>query len=83
LFETDVDLLAMRSFYNLRFIRRYEIALKLYLEGYWPEAKLIFNEVSRTKGSKDDASIALINFMGSYNFLVPDDWKCFRIMSSK
>lgn len=39
LFETDVDLANMRCFYNLRFIARYEIGLKLYLEGYWPEAK--------------------------------------------
>jgi hypothetical protein len=83
LFETDVDLIAMRSFYNIRFIRMYEFGLKLYLEGYWPESKRVFDEVSRIRGYKDSPSIALITFMGSYNFLVPDDWKCFRVMSSK
>lgn len=53
LFETDVDLIEMRRYFNPRFLRRYEIGLRLYLEGYWPESKQIFDEINRIKGCQD------------------------------
>ena len=43
LFETDVDLIETRIMLNTKFLERYEYALNLYVEGFWPEAKEVLN----------------------------------------
>jgi hypothetical protein len=73
----------MRRHFNPRFIRKYEAALKLYLEGYWPEAKQTLDDVERIKGYADKPTQLLIKFMQKNNYIVPDDWQCYRSMDSK
>ena len=73
----------MRQNFNPKFLRRYEIGVKLYLEGFWPEAKLILEDVIRIKCCDDKPTNLLLKFMSKFNYTVPDDWMGFRSLEAK
>ena len=75
LFETDPELIEMRCMYNFNFLKLYEEGLNLYLDGYWPEAKLSLEKVPLIKGFDDRPTINLLQFMRLHNFCAPKGWK--------
>ena len=53
------------------------------MEGYWPEARRLLQNVSLVKGIDDKPSLNLLRFMSKYNYVVPDDWMGLRKLDSK
>ena len=82
LFQTDPDLEEMTQFFHHDFIKKYEDGIALYLEGYWPEAKVEFEKVSRIKGFDDRPTQNLLRFMRKTNFIAPADWKNYSLVQN-
>lgn len=80
---TDQDLLEMKRYYDRTFLRHFESGVHLYIEGYWPEAKAILQDVERIKGYSDTPTRKLMQFMKQYNYIAPDDWKNHRVFGAK
>ena len=59
------------------------MGFKLYMEGYWPEAKKVLQGVSLLKGKDDEPSLNILRHMSKYNYIVPDDWMGYRILIEK
>jgi hypothetical protein len=64
-------------------LRRFEAGVNLYIEGYWPQAKAILQEIERIKGFNDMPTQNLLKFMKQYNYIVPDDWNNCRSFVNK
>ena len=46
LFETDSDLIEMCTKINKSYLIQFDLGFKLYMEGYWPEARNVLQGVS-------------------------------------
>ena len=82
LFQTDSDLEEMTQFFQNDFMKKYEAGIALYLEGFWPEAKVEFEKVSRIKGFDDRPTQNLLRFMRKTNFIAPADWKNYSLVQN-
>ena len=53
------------------------------MEGYWPEARKVLQEVILLKGKDDEPSLNILRHMAKTNYIVPDDWMGYRVLIEK
>lgn len=83
LFETDPDLYCMRKSFTKDFMDKFDLGYKAYEKGDWQTAKLHFEEIPAIKGSEDFPAQNLIHIMQETNFVAPDDWPGYRVLTEK
>lgn len=65
-----------------RFLKEYNLALKYYSSGQWDKSKLFLDMC--VKLYENDGPVKMIyEYMESFNFISPFDWKGFRALTSK
>lgn len=72
----------MTQFFQNEFMKKYEQGISLFLEGFWPEAKVELEKVSRLKGFDDKPTQNLLRYMKKFNFIVPNDWKNYSVVQN-
>jgi hypothetical protein len=72
--ETDPDLVRVRTKVSRKFIKTWEEAFSTYQRGNWQEAKLLFEEVHVARGHEDKPTLNLQNVMKETNYQVPSGW---------
>ena len=53
------------------------------MEGYWPEARKVLQEVILLKGKDDEPSLNILRHMAKTNYIGPDDWMGYRVLIEK
>lgn len=81
LFETDKDLLEMRSKFTQAFFDTFNDGFRMYAEGNWNLSKKILKSVQMLKKMPDLPSESLIKVMAEHDFKAPDDWPGYRDFS--
>lgn len=80
IFDTDKDLLLMRSTFSSEFYKIYNEGFDNYLNGNWNKAKQNFEKVLNIR-SDDKVTKNLITFMQENEFVPPVDWQGFKFLS--
>lgn len=83
LFDTDPQLVAMRSSVSLRFVDLHRQAYGAYTKGDWTQAKQLMQDAMDVKWELDGPSRALMGFMEEHGFRAPADWAGFRALTEK
>ena len=79
LFQTDSDLIEMRSYFPQVFFDVFNEGFKFFIKGDWKMAKKILKQIEFVKKVPDTPTILLLDFMGKTNFVAPADWKGYRM----
>mmetsp|Transcript_32833 Transcript_32833/g.32060 ORF Transcript_32833/g.32060 Transcript_32833/m.32060 type:complete len:111 (-) Transcript_32833:39-371(-) len=84
MFESDEDLLKMRKPYTQEFFTLFDKGMNCYLNGEWEEARQHFEmvEVLKEVGA-DYPSKCLLEYMKDFNFVAPDSWDGYRVLTEK
>lgn len=87
-FEKDVDLLQLRSHISDTFLDCFKTGMTSYIQGDWnaartwlEKANTLMSEIQGLSG--DGPSMTILNFMATYNFRAPSDWKGYRHLTAK
>ena len=78
LFETDRDLLEMRSKFTQAFFDTFNDGFSLYKRGDWDLARKVLRTVAMVKKMPDLPSENLIKVMEAHDFKAPEDWPGYR-----
>ena len=78
LFETDKDLIEMRSRFTQAFFDTFNDGFTLYARGDWDLARKVLKTVPMLKKMPDLPSENLIKVMSEYDFKAPEDWPGYR-----
>ena len=78
LFETDKDLLEMRSKFTQAFFDTFNDGFRMYIEGNWNLANKILKSVQMLKKMPDGPSESLMKVMKEHDFKAPEDWPGYR-----
>ncbi|EGR28579.1 hypothetical protein IMG5_172520 [Ichthyophthirius multifiliis] len=68
------DLRLLLRDFNMDFLKKYNQAFKLYIQGDWKQSKQIFDEILKTNES-DGPTKATLEFMEKNNFVIPEGWE--------
>lgn len=78
LFETDKDLIEMRSRFTQAFFDTFNDGFTLYARGDWDLARKVLKTVPMLKKMPDLPSENLIKVMAEHDFKAPEDWPGYR-----
>ena len=78
LFETDKDLIEMRSKFTQAFFDTFSDGFRMYIEGNWHLANKILKSVQMLKKMPDGPSESLMKVMKEHDFKAPEDWPGYR-----
>jgi len=78
LFETDKDLIEMRSKFTQAFFDTFSDGFRMYIEGNWHLANKILKSVHMLKKMPDGPSESLMKVMKEHDFKAPEDWPGYR-----
>ncbi|EGR34031.1 hypothetical protein IMG5_026670 [Ichthyophthirius multifiliis] len=93
LFLKDNDFLIMRQTYTQEFFNYFHQGINNYLDGYWKDAKIKFEEAQLILNKEyeyiqkdkliDGPINTLDKYMKNFNYQSPDNWKGYRELSEK
>ena len=78
LFQTDNDLIEMRSKFNQAFYDVFNEAFKCFIAGNWKMARKMFKQVESIKRMQDQPTRVLLDYMERTDFEPPEDWQGHR-----
>jgi hypothetical protein len=87
LWETDPDLVQLRSMATPEFLRTYRTGLEYYLGGDWLKAKDFLTQTDQMMNESDTngdgPSQTLLSYMQARDWKCPSDWDGYRPLTSK
>jgi hypothetical protein len=82
-FELDEDIKLMRSPYTKEFFDTFKKGFELYIKGKWMQAKEILETIEGNLIDHDPPTKLILRTMEDTNFVPPDYWKGYRILTEK
>ena len=79
LFQTDQDLIEMRSSYPQAFFDVFNEGFKNFLRGDFKRARKMLLQVEFIKKGQDGPTKVLMDFMKETNFETPENWPGYRL----
>ena len=79
LFQTDSDLIEMRSHFPQVFFEIFNEGFSFFIKGDWKLAKKLLLQIEFIKKVPDTPTNLILDFMAKSFFVAPSDWKGYKI----